>query len=202
MRKYLFISTIFYILFFISTCSSCYECKKIKYCPLPPMGEKYFHAYKENSYWIYYNTDTTKVDSVYLFEYQFRRMTDNTEECYEWDDATFILESNYLSDEKIEGIYGNNGHCEKSNFFLNNLPNKNDPISLDSESNSNFFSSGDLSSQIEQIDTFRLRMDFNFIYLEVINYNDRYWFAPEVGLIQYISYDDQDTFYIHKYQKP
>jgi hypothetical protein len=39
------------------------------------------------------------------------------------------------------------------------------------------------------------------MYSDVVNYGDRFWLAPGVGIIQFLSYDEKEMFYLDKFYK-
>jgi len=201
------IITFFVIALALAGLSSCYrKCKDkdLTFCEMPPTGEKYFKTYKEGSYWIYYNKDSTKKDSVYVSNYKSVIEREKMVDCIEWEERTFELHSEYLNkcwssyNPIFEGRYGNFCPCDESRFQLECVSTLPEDIRFYISSKmgvDSLFS----SRPIKKIGIFFLRGDTNLVYNEVTIYDNRYCFAPEIGLIQYVSYSNQDTFYIHKY---
>lgn len=185
-NKVSFLCFLFLLLFIYS----CYKCKDLTKCSLPETGEKYFKNYTNGSIWIYQNKNQSKIDSVKIKDYQSIRRVNKTDECTEWERREMIINSKYLALNNISCLY-ENPNCDRSYFLLQGLDFS---ISLDSKKGVDTLFSSILGSNIITIDS--LLLPTGFYYYKVVNYNDRLWFAPYVGLIQYVSYDNSDTLFI------
>lgn len=193
--------TFYLLLIFITTFISCYKCSdsELDYCKVPPTGEKYFKGYANGSYWIYENQDYSKKDSVYVMDYQKTTKKINKDGCFKWDEISFELHSQYLFSDIANGIYNSidenrNAGCGNSIFSISDI-------------NSGFrFFSKNGNSELSCLDEnciklsfYKLRDDPLLTFYEAMVYESKYWISPEVGLIQYISFNNLDTFYISKY---
>lgn len=193
MRNLIFIITIAFIYFF----SSCQKCKNIDFCSQPASAAEYFGAYTEGAYWIYYNHSSTKMDSVYLTNYEIKRERERIADCIEWDTKTFMLQSEFLSNKIIEVDISNGGYCDRS--FSSFLMRSNYEICIGHLNESSLPNECGVKREIEIIKVFKLNDSLNF--KDVVKYDNRYWFAPEIGLIKYITQNNIDTFYLHEHKK-
>lgn len=162
---------------------------------MPEAGEKYFGNYIAGTSWIYFNQNKTKRDSIYISEYQKHRKYDKLDDCIEWDRSEMKIRSNYLSSEEISCLY-ENPNCDRSYFVLQGL---NFSVDIDSKKGIDTLFSTTYSSEIKKINFMRLPNTLTFN--EVVSFHDKLWFAPDFGLIQYVSYNSIDTFYIEKFHK-
>jgi len=172
--------------------TGCKECKgPLEYHPLLPQMEKYFGVYKPGNYWIYYNQDSTKVDSVYVSDYSEGKVKDNND-CVEFDLVSFKLHSEYLSTQAPikDGIlyvtYSSDYKCCVSEV---SIISGEVGIFLEAQENVDTLIGGVV------IQSFQLWDSPEQTYYEVINYHAFVYFAPNVGIVQYISnIDNRDTF--------
>lgn len=190
---------LFITIAFIYIFSSCKVCREVNYCPPPATAVEYFGAYTEGAYWIYHNHDSTKVDSVYITNYEMKREGDHTSACIDWDTKTFMLQSDFLSHIPIESEIGNGGYCDKATLLFRITTTSGICLELDDE-NTGFGNCGG-NKEIELIKEFSLTKEANIKYKNVIIYDNRFWFAPGLGIIKYITQNNIDTFYLHKYEK-
>jgi len=188
MKKY----TIFIILFcFIVFFTSCKRCKDLKYCEKPEIGEKYFGMYKPNAYWIYTNKDSTIIDSVYITDYKIEKHKNELDECFEYDIITYDLNSMYISLKPIDICYCNSNNCEGSSY---NFSIKENGFSIEAKN-----SSSQLIGNIQLTDTFVVpnNKTFNNVFCA----NNFIWYAPNCGIVQYITYDNSDTLFLKSFHK-
>ena len=183
------------VLFTFVLLYSCERCRNTAYCELALVGRNYFDMYKEGAYWIYYNQDSSKVDSVYIINFENRYHKNTKEPCIEWNDITFNLENEYLNHGNVKVSIGNLGNCEIGSAHF-----------LFSEGGGIVykFRKGDTALTCPNVECnvmqpFQLRGDPKYTFYEVTVYDSMYWFAPEFGLIQYVSYNKLDTFYLNKF---
>lgn len=191
----------FYLLFITILLNSCYKCSDndLSYCKVPPTGEKYFKAYKNGSYWIYENQDYTKKDSVYVTDYETITKKRNKAECIKWDEVSFKLHSQYLFSNIATGIYNSlddnlNPGCGNGDFSV-----RSDNLGFGFFSKNGNSELTCLDKNCNKLSFFKLRDDPQLTLYEAMVYENRYWISPEVGLVQYISSDNIDTFYVTKY---
>ncbi|HBF87516.1 MAG TPA: hypothetical protein DDX39_02650 [Bacteroidales bacterium] len=159
---------------------------------MPETGEKYFSVFKDGNYWIYYNKNLTKKDSVYISNYENNKGKDRQEYCREWDEISFTMFSNYIGEkDSANAQYNNNMECEGGRFIISGIASY--LIRMASTYDSDTLISG------TTIPIFYLNSDSSLQYKDVVFHNSKYWFAPNVGLIQYVSFENLDTFYLHEY---
>ncbi len=172
--------------------TSCYHCKNLDYCPMPEATEKYFSVFNEDNYWIYYNKDLTKKDSVYISNYEITREKDGMEFCIEWDNLRFHLNSSFMYDgDYLIGTFtgntmGNGGVFRIKNYTEGVIVEINSANDVDTLLNQEILSGF-------------WNYDSTFEYSKTIKYNDKYWFTPNIGIVQYVSKNSLDTFYLHEY---
>ena len=199
MRVLVFISLSVLIAFY-----SCSKCKDLDFCPLPETAEEYFSVYKSGAYWIYYNDDSTLYDSVFVSNYNQRKDKEDGNDCIEWTDATFLLHSEYLSRDTIEGFYGNNGRCDNSNLTLDL---ESGPLSIYSDVGRDTLYTNTPSTKHKTLTQLTLNnLTYQKVYFQALltplfDDNVDIWLAPDIGIVKYTSYN-LDTFYLSKYYIP
>lgn len=165
------------------------------------IAESYCKNMIPGNYWIYSNQDNTKKDSLYFSyvpgekqgEYIVEKM------CAGWYQRIMRLYSTNLFTNSLEARYitgGVEGRTSLSigersflgTFNLVFYPNKSECE----------FSFKDKRLKMNFIDSVSIN---GLTYNEVINIGDYYLIAPEVGLIQYVSFNLADTFYLEKFYK-
>lgn len=194
MKNFIFIIAIAFFYVF----NGCYKCKNIEYCPLPASALEYFGAYTEGAYWIYFNHDSTKTDSVYITDFEMKREGYNTGPCMEWDAKTFLLQSEFLSHKTIEAKTTIGDDCDKSHTTF--LIRESYRVCIANDKEMVLLDGCGTTQDIKLIETYHLDNGTNKSYNNVIQCDSRFWFAPEVGLIKYLSYDNIDTFYLNQYK--
>lgn len=183
----------FCFIFLLFFSYSCYKCKDITYCPLPETGETYFRNYTDSSFWIYQNRNQSKIDCVYVEKYKSRRIFDKTVDCVEGERREMIIRSKFLSSNTITCLY-ENPNCESSYFLMQGFGYS---IDLSSQNGVDTLYSNNTWSNTITIDS--LILPSGSWFYKVVRYNERFWFAPHIGLIQYISHDNNDTLFLKKY---
>lgn len=189
-------------LFFVVTFLSCSKCRKGEFIYSAPneIAESYCKNMIPGNYWIYSNQDNTKTDSLYFTyvpgekqgEYIVEKM------CTGWYQRIMHLHSKYLFEDELNVRYSTSGVAGETNlsvgrdndflgsFLLRFYPTKEKC----------------LESTHKNKTRKMVFMDYvkvgSTVYHEVINVNDDFLIAPAVGLIQYTSYNQVDTFYLEK----
>jgi hypothetical protein len=145
-----------------------------------------------NNYWIYTNQDKTKSDSLYFTyvpgEKQGEDIVKNI--CAGWYQRMMHLHSTYLSASELEVLYYSYGVIGGTNleFGDNNFPSSFLLI---------FYPDKDKCGGAI---TFKNDVSVaDITYEEVIDVNGYYVMAPKIGIVQYVSYNQLDTFYLEKY---
>ena len=76
------------------------RCNDPEFIPKLPVMEDYFGMYKPGAWWVYYNSDTTKVDSVYVYDFESSTPTISEEtKCFEFEVRRFNLKTDFMTDE-------------------------------------------------------------------------------------------------------
>ena len=190
MKRYTFFIIIFGLLLAFSSCK---RCKDVKYCEKPETGERYFGMYKPNAYWIYTNKDSSIVDSVYITNFNIEKHKNELDECFEYDIITYNLNSMFMSSKPINVYYSNKEDCETS-IFESSI--RDTGFTIEAKNYSEQLTS---DRKIQFIDS--LIIQNNFSYGNVYCINDFIWFAPNYGIIQYITYDNSDTLFLKIFHK-
>ena len=192
MKENLFKTILWSMFLFLFIFQSCRRCKNLDFCEMPKTSQEYFKNYINGTSWIYFSHDSTKRDSVYVDNYLLNIKSDKLDRCIEWDRQEMSLNSNYLSTEKISCLY-ENPNCDKSYFILQGLTTS---VEIHSKIDVDTLFTLSQSSNIKMIDSLVLHNGSKFFKVE--RYDNRLWFAPTVGLVQFISFNNIDTFYLHK----
>lgn len=162
--------------------------------------ETYFSNYKYGSQsWVYINQDGTKKDSVYitwdLLNNGRGAIIDDEIKCeinYSW---STLIRGKYLSKDTVRCRYANNDftfYTYKDYYFEYTIRHK---AGLDS-----LIVYTRIKSYNAKKET--ITLPSGVIYNGVINVDKRFWFAPYVGLIKYVSYNEYnkpDTFYLQNF---
>ncbi len=200
-KKYIILP---FTLLFLLFLSSCFERKCDCYADYPPNAilETYFSNYRYGSQsWVYVNRDRTKRDSVFLTwnpKESGRGIIMDETNCiteYWW---STILNSKYLSNDTIRSSYSSNSLRLSTKWDYNFWFYFRSEVDMDTL----LIFAGDESCPLKTED---LILPIGVSYKEVLNIKNRLWFAPNVGLVKYVSfivYNKPDTFYLQKfYQK-
>lgn len=191
MNKFIFI-VLLGIVWGFTNCNRCHDPIQ---CETPLQGRKYFEPFENIQYWIYYNGDSTKIDSMYISSLASANASGDEDDCKNYKHTELVISSQYL-DEGLEASFGMFGSCPEGRASLT-LQNR-------AIGSSCFvFTNNDIQScyntLLNEIKLFELRENSGLIFNDVMHHNQGYWFAPDIGLIQYITSNKQDTFYLHKY---
>lgn len=180
---------------------SCLKCRDIEKCHLPETGERYFGNYKPGNYWVYYNQDMTKKDSVYVIDYKVTREKYSKHPCIEFDKIEARLQSDFIFDQNSNSLdfnkkynysSSNGGGCNKRGYlFITNYFKTNIYSSFDIDT----LSSSGSYNQIKRVGSLEI---ISQRYDNVVLYQDYLWLTPKVGVIQYINENKTDTFYLHE----
>lgn len=170
---------------------SCFKCRDLETCQIPEIGERYFGNYKPGSYWVYYNQDMTKKDSVYVLNYTSElRERSMRPECTEYFQVEMNLLNYYLM-ENHSLVFSNRGlGCIERYYSFSG-------VSLYANNENNITVKG--GDSFITLQDFSLPFNSDVIYDEVLLVRESVWFAPKYGIIQYLSFENPaDTFYLHK----
>jgi len=187
------------------------ECNCYNYFTPLPLSEKYFRYYKdENQSWVYVNRQGTKKDSIYLtYDWydSYNGPEINTTTCnisYSWN---MILHSKYLLKDTVSCHYSSGGVKKNggilwwnTNFSLNSRYFLDYYYRITSEYGIEIMeicNSNEYLPYIKQTHIFPNLETYN----DVISIEEKLWFAPDVGLVQFVSYNKVDTFYLQKFYR-
>jgi len=159
--------------------------------------EKYFGVYKPGNYWIYYNQDSSKNDSIYISDYEESQWSDMTI-CQKWDYRSYSINSEYLSADKILNTeYSSEGKCCITRVTITSSDRV---VYLRAEEDT--ITSDDVIGINIKIITLHLWPNLPDTLHEVVEYNDAtnrlIYIAPELGIVRFVAYDIQDTFSLVK----
>ncbi len=176
--------------------SGCGKCKDLTYYGYLPQMEKYFGMYVPDNWWVYYNQDSTKKDSIYVTDFKETIDTDTKDNCIEYPTRDFILNTDFLVDTNspISGTFNNNSSCCINYFSVGNHDG-----GITAIMDSNFDSFPRSNTPIPE--TFISNLHINGMnFSEVILFENgsvKIYFAPFIGIVQYLNLPD--TFFIDKY---
>jgi len=187
-----------YNLFFIMLSIFLVSCKP---CPhgieetyFPVYMDKYFSVYKPGSYFIYLNQDASKKDSIFISSFSNNVITDKVH-CIEIKDRHFDLNTEYLSSENLINItYRAEENGNGDAYF----------IGLSSDINWSVRGLKNIDSLIinnpptGKIEQYQLWGDTGQVIEDVWVFNNVIFFAPDIGIAQFITNNNTDTFTITK----
>jgi len=185
------------VLLVFSSCSHCPNgTTTIDY---PAYMHKYFHVFMPGCYFLYLNQDSTKHDSIYITDYYLGHFKADYKYCRETPQSQFTLHSEYLSSVKETDIIYEAGvvDCQaefggsSSSFPAFNITTK-----------KCFDTLYNFSIPLLNIDTLMLWKDTTQIIEDVwlYKYSEQgaIYFAPDIGIAQYITNNSSDTFTVTK----
>ncbi len=178
--------------------------RKVPSYPLLPQMERYFGNYKPDNYWIYLNQDSTKRDSVFVSNYYYTK-SKNLLLCIELESKEFTLVSQYLSAQKNLDVR----YLPHNGYSINNFEITSKAIDFaifiegKKEVDSLAIPGGVTGLSINRAYNFTLPYNPQLVLPEVTIVHrpnaGRVVFAPDVGIVQYITNYYQDTFTLVKY---
>ena len=186
---------------FIFAFLSCSKCRKNEYIYSAPneIAESYCKNMIPGNYWIYSNQDNTKTDSLYFTyvpgevqgEYKVEKM------CTGWHQRIMRLHSAYLSVDKLDVRYSTSGVAGETNLSIveKDFSGIFDLLFYPAKDKCLETTDKNKTRKMVFVDNVNIR---GKVYQDVINVNDDFLIAPEVGLMQYVSYNQVDTFYLEK----
>ena len=160
----------------------------------PKMLEQYFHCFEEGNSWVYTNQDNSKTDSLYLKHIDENIPIDG--DCYSsYYRGSKIFPSCLSSDTIFCDYYTYTFRFKSQNWiydFQCHKPTYTLYMQITSDKNK--------KKEIYMMDKSLVLPDGQ-TYSDVINCNDRFWIAPNMGIVQFRSYDGEDMFYLRNYYK-
>ncbi|MEX0813770.1 MAG: hypothetical protein WD048_16250 [Chitinophagales bacterium] len=190
--------------------NSCNKCRgDIEHFTFPEEMEKYFGVFQPGNYWVYYNQDSSKKDSMYISDFEEKKVTVNEElppksDCHSYNEKHFKLHTQYLT-------RGYNVHevkytfycCDRWTFDTNISGQAPRPFEIIAKKTSN--NSYVFNSSMDTISSLTIN---NTEFNDVLRYSAKYpfhtqnieslvFFAPNIGIVQY--FNGLDTFKISKY---
>lgn len=181
------------------------------FTPLP-LSEKYFKYYRdEKQSWVYINQDGTKKDSIFLtydWNNPQKGQSVDVTSCnifYTWKT---ILHSNFILKDTVLCEYSSAGVKRKdigvlwwNTFFIFQTRSNSDQYwGCISKYGVDTMQIG-AHNKIFPYKPETLKLPNNLVYNDVISIENKLWFAPDVGLVQFVSYNKVDTFYLQKFNR-
>lgn len=160
---------------------------------MPQTAQNYFSAFQANQKWIYHNQDSTKIDTLRVENYLKSIKKDEHANCTEFEHISFELNSKYFNPTTVTAEYASYRNCNESYFSLSDT-SKQLLILYASDKKDTLY-----SQNINKVYTQKNLNINNVNYKNVLNYNNMYWFAQEIGLVQYLSSTSTDTFKLKKH---
>ena len=161
----------------------------------PELLERYFHCFDEGNSWVYINQDNSKTDSLYLkciyenipidgdcHHDGYVRRSEILPSCLSSDTISCQYNTYTFTFCSQNWIYDFQCHKETNTLYMQIISEKNGKKGI-------YLLEGSIVLPNGQS------------YSDVINCNDRFWIAPNVGIVQFRSYDGEDMFYLKKYYK-
>ncbi len=171
--------------------SGCDRCKDLSYCHYLPEMDKYFGMYVPGNWWVYYNQDSTKIDSIYVNNFEETIQKDFLEECIEFPRREFELFSDYISTTAgpLKVFYTIPLNCSINNFSSPGLG-----LYVTMNSDTDDHPNGEDEVFLDSI------IINGIVYQEVIYFpgsNANLYLGANKGIIAYIN--NSDTFSLIKY---
>ncbi|MEO6833555.1 MAG: hypothetical protein ABI378_13230 [Chitinophagaceae bacterium] len=162
--------------------------------------KSYFGNYKPGSWWVYLNRDSTKKDSVYIDNFEVKRVS-NGDDCTAADETTFDLHSHYLNSGNIlHTTFGYNGGDISTNI-VEMIGQNNILVGyISAKSNVDTFYSGHGTLiYVYKLKNYLLwPRDSTYTFPEVTKWG-RYVIAPDFGIILFNPINSTDTFSLSKF---
>ena len=155
--------------------------------------ERYFHCFDEGNSWVYINQNNNTTDSLYLKHISGYIPQDCKSSFY----RTSLIFPSCLFPDTIFCDYNSRGF-----FLTEKYPYKSFSFIAKTSIDTLRMTITDRSGiagncWIEK----NITLPDGQNYSDVINCNDRFWIAPNMGIVQFVSYDGEDMFYLKKYYK-
>ncbi|NLO69582.1 MAG: hypothetical protein GX102_01240 [Porphyromonadaceae bacterium] len=178
---------------------SCWDnCREMQYSAPNEIAESYCKNMIPGNYWIYSNQDNTKIDSLYYTyvpgekqgEYIVKKM------CAGWYQKVMKLHSTFFSETQLDVSYRTGGVDGFTYLSIGNKEFKNSfllEFYPDKEKCKAHFLGEVL--KMNYINEFKVGNNF---FQDVILLDNTYILAPDIGIVQYVSYNQIDTFYFKK----
>jgi len=181
--------------------SGCKKCKDIEFIQLHPTMERYFSTYKTGTYWIYFNQDSSKLDSVYITNFVSTTGGSVNVKCIEWEERTFELNSNFLTPSlKLTVEYR---HNDDRILTLLNATSLGRSWGIEAKTDADTLLPIAQGPSVWREQLFQLWDNPQLTIPEVTRYRvpnyDDFIFAPDFGIIQFNSADNIDTFRLVRY---
>ncbi|HRZ96900.1 MAG TPA: hypothetical protein P5084_05045 [Paludibacter sp.] len=188
------------------------ECNCYDDFPPLPIIDNYFSNYtNSNNSWLYSNFQGSKTDSIYLTNdwnsTRNGKFIEDGWECrysYYWKK---IMHSNYILNDTLICEYKSGGSKKEEKILwwnsLIKFETRNN-INLNWECYAEYGVDTMLIGSYEKKYKYKkdkLTLPNNITYNDVISIDNTLWFAANIGLIQFVSFNKVDTFYLQKFYK-
>jgi hypothetical protein len=165
---------------------------------MPTILEDYFGVYQEGNWWVYYNEDSTKVDSLFVTNYEDEIVAAEFE-CEQSISNNYQINATYLTPNNIPFVGKNSGsNCCVWDVLWNYKDQKG--FSLSTTGNEDSLSLFLYSPFHEQIDSLKINTInyYDVIVMQTTNSGDKVFFVKNIGLIRFEL--DNETFNLTKYE--
>jgi hypothetical protein len=164
---------------------------------------KYINKYVPGGYYIFLNQDSTKVDSMFLTAFDTIGQTSN-ELCTQYQNTSFILNSQYLSaDKKVTISILNDGCCNTVFGGASATGDRSWALTAKANVDSFYASSGIV---LPKIMFYELWNNPAYTLVEVTPYKSTgqgiIYFTPLAGIVKYVTNDGRDSFTLVKLFTP
>lgn len=159
---------------------------------------KYFDMYNPSAYWIYLNRDSSKKDSIWLDHYQIKHTGDAQVSCLEGENIQYDLHNTFIEGTNNLHIYIRfNGQDFRTSTFEAFDSNWTLYTRFRAKENDSLFYFN--NTEIHPLSSYNIwPQDTTTIFFDVFQIGNLF-FAPEIGLIQYVPTNSSDTFSLIKF---
>ncbi len=170
----------------------------MQYVERAPLMTKYFGNYKLGAYWIYYNRDSTKKDSIWAESFKTIHTGDAQFSCQEGDEIQFYLRNEHLEPtHKLQINIKFNGQDLSRTIFEALGTNGGLFTFFYATANGTKFLFN--NEELPMVNSYNIwHSDTNYTFNEVAQVGNLF-FAPNIGLIQFIPTNSTDTFSLTKF---
>lgn len=190
---------------------SCDNCTKSENVYMPLYMNEYFSVYKPDSYFIFLNQDSTKRDSMYITNYDSTVFSPKSPNCLRQVNLSYKLHSQYLTANQqiaitIQTIVGGLYY----DFIANSTSNDRTWNMFSKQNVDTFYSPWGpvplIGPPIARISSYDLWNNPLYNLAEVTPYYHSgqgvVYFAPQKGIVKYVTNDLKDSFTLVKFFTP
>lgn len=189
--------------------SSCRHCSSIGNITIPYYMNEYFSVYYPGSYFIFLNQDSTKRDSIYVTNYDTSAIVDSRVRCLRWSQSVFTINSQYLSSDKMVNVKISYPLGSSSPFcsFSGMSVSEDRVWNFYAKANTDtFYINRNPLTILNRIMFYKLWNNPQYTVVEVTpwyqNGQGTVYFAPQTGIVKYVTNDLKDSFTLVKFFTP